>query len=167
MHSDTTIILPLPFKELIERRGLFSKNKKIYFGQDKSFSEDLKFNLEIDKQIPCIVNVIHAQMIVANYLGFKTMYLMGVEHDWLAKRSCTPEVPYFQDEHFYDEKDFPKMPVMTKFVPYEDICESSGMAFKIHRLLKEKMTDVKIFNLTPGSYLDVFPFKRYEDIMKK
>ncbi|MCK9351781.1 MAG: hypothetical protein M0P76_03250 [Candidatus Pacebacteria bacterium] len=168
VHEDTSVILPFSFKNAIEKRGLFAKNKKIYLSQNSrsTFRENGHFNIDIDKQIPVLVNVVFSAMITANYMGFKTMYLLGVEHDWLAKRSCTPEANYFQDQHFYEEDEFPKIPLLTTFVPYEKICISATLAYKTHRLLKQKMPDVQIFNLTPGSYLDVFPFQRYEDVAK-
>jgi len=167
IHSDTVAIFPYQAKEKIERRGLFSKNKIIYLSQDKLFRDDLNFNLDIDKQIPVLPNSVHAPMVVANYLGFKTMYLLGMEHDWLTRRSSTPEVPYLLDSHFYEEDEFPVMPLFRIITPYEKQCENARMAFQAHRVLKEKMTDVKIYNLTPGSYLDVFPFKKYEDVIKE
>ena len=168
VHEDTTMILPFQCKDVVEKRGLFAKNKKIYLSQDKCFTEDMRFNLDIDKQIPMMVNVIFSAMITANYMGFKTMYLMGVEHDWLVKKSYIEgQTPYYQEHHFYEAESFPKIPVLIETRQYERTCEGALLAFKTQRLLKQKMSDVKIFNLTPGSYLDVFPFKKYEDVISK
>ncbi|MCX6735941.1 MAG: hypothetical protein NTZ13_02560 [Candidatus Parcubacteria bacterium] len=167
VHDDTTIIMPYQYKDLIEKRKLFSKNKKLYLSQDRGFTEDGKFNIEIDKQIPVLQNIIFSSMISANYMGFKTMYLMGVEHDWLIKKSYIEgKTPYYQEHHFYEAEEVPKIPIMDTIVPYEKTCECARITFQTHRLLKQKMPDVKIFNVTPGSYLDVFPFKKYEDVMK-
>ncbi len=166
VHADTTMILPFQYKDVIEKRGLFKKNKKIYISQDRGFEESGDFNISLDKQIPVLQNVIFSAMIPAHYMGFKTMYLMGVEHDWLARPSSTPEKPYTEDPHFYEADEFPKIPLLSTINPYEKQCYCAFIAFKTYRLLKEKMIDVKIFNLTPGSFLDVFPFKKYEDVMK-
>ncbi len=167
VHEDTIMILPFTYKELIEKRDLFSKNKKIFLSQNQYFTEDGKFNVDIDKQIPYLQNIIFSSMITANYMGFKTMYLMGVEHDWLVKKSYIEgKTPYYQEHHFYEAEDVPKIPIMDIIVPYEETCKCARITFQTHRLLKQKMSDVKIFNLTPGSYLDVFPFKKYEEVME-
>jgi hypothetical protein len=164
----TLMILPFQYKDVVEKRELFSKNKKLYIAQNSrlDFRENGRFNIDIEKQIPSISNVVHSAIIAANYMGFKTICLLGVEHDWLVKKShIEGKTQYYQEHHFHEGDKAPKIPVLDVIMPYEKICEGVGRAFKIYRLLKQKMPDVKIFNLTPGSYLDVFPFQKYEDVM--
>jgi len=164
IHPDTVMIFLINNELNIKKRGLFSKNKIIYLNAlGCPMNDENPFHLNIDKEIPGLQNVILANIICANYMGFKTMYLMGVEHDWLTK----PSTMLCDDKHFYEGRpDSPQMNILTKFVPYEKSCYFAFCAFMAHRLLKEKMGDVEIFNLTPNSFLDVYPFKKYEDVVR-
>ena len=51
---------------------------------------------------------------------------------------------------------------------YESAIYHAGKLFKNYRLLKEKLAkekpDVKIYNATPNSFLDVFLMVKFEDI---
>ena len=53
-------------------------------------------------------------------------------------------------------------------VPYENRIYQAGILFKNYRLIKEKFSknrpDIKIYNATPDSFLDVFPMIKFEDI---
>jgi len=95
---------------------------------------------------------------IALYMGYKNIYLIGFDHDWLATRG--------HSQHFYDPKDKPSSdvpPSDLSVFSYSQMIEISGRLFHYYSLIHEAAhaLDARIFNATPNSFLDVFPFKAY------
>lgn len=159
VHEDTIMIFPLKSKRLIETKNILPRNEKIYI-YAKGFMKDDRLNtVDISKAVPSPMSVSAACLMVAMYMGFDPIYLVGLEHGWLARRPDElVDAPHFynNDEKHYLSNDFS--------ATYEYDCWCTYMLFKNYRILK-KMTRAKIINLTPNSYLDVFPVQRYEDII--
>lgn len=157
-------------KEFVEKNKLFKDNSIYYLLNQGILDDNLRFNIEIDKVIPYTKNVIVAAIIIAAYMGFEEIYLLGCEHDFLAYPS---QKHYEKFPHFFknpydlsatEKTDYYAMAIM----PYEKHIYSSLVLFKNYRLLKEKLAiekpALKIYNATPNSFLDVFPMVKFEDI---
>lgn len=88
---------------------------------------------------------------VALFLGFKDIYLLGFDHDWLATRGFS--------EHFYQENnDAIKVDFSRR--SYTEMIQISLNLFKIYEHLKRlaEKNNARIWNLSNPSYLDVFPY---------
>ena len=87
---------------------------------------------------------------VALFLGFKDIYLLGFDHDWLVTRGHSP--------HFYEERDGVDKADLSKF-SYIEMIRISLNLFEIYVKLRQnaKKRDARIWNLSKPSYLDVFP----------
>jgi hypothetical protein len=87
---------------------------------------------------------------VALFLGFKDIYLLGFDHDWLVTRGHSP--------HFYEEQDGVDKADLSKF-SYIEMIRISLNLFEIYLKLNQiaKKRDARIWNLSKPSYLDVFP----------
>jgi hypothetical protein len=87
---------------------------------------------------------------IALFLGFKDIYLLGFDHDWLVTRGHSP--------HFYEERDGVDKADLSRFA-YIDMIRISLNLFeiyvKLHQIAKKR--DARIWNLSKPSYLDVFP----------
>jgi|SRR3989344_4565008 len=162
VHEDTVMIFPLKSKRLIEKNNIFLKNKKIYMYAKGFLDENYSGVIELHKTIPTPMSVSVTCLMVAIYMGFDPIYLMGLEHDWLAHKS-NPNVRV-DAPHFYDNKENQYFINDSAVNTYELNCWCSYLLFKNYRLLK-KGTDSKIYNLTPNSFLDVFPFKKFEEVV--
>lgn len=92
-----------------------------------------------------------AQMaiMIAIYLGFDRIYLLGFDHDWLVSRE--------HSTHFYEEtEDLPKADLAI--FSYREKIEMSLNLFLIYeriRCLADK-EGIRIINLSRPSYLDIF-----------
>lgn len=158
-------------KEFIEKKCLLKNNSIYYLLNQGILDDNLRFNIEIDKTIPYTKNVIVAAIMIAIYMGFEEIYLLGCEHDFLAypQQNHYERFPHFFKNPYDLEKkeltDYYAMAIM----PYEKHVYSTLVLFKNYRLLKEKIAkekpDVKIYNATPNSFLDVFPMVKFEDIV--
>ena len=95
---------------------------------------------------------------VALYMGYKNIYLVGFDHDWLATRGYSP--------HFYDSEEGPSRectPADLSEFSYTQMIEISSRLFGYYRLIKEASLEAgaNIYNATPGSFLDLFKFKSF------
>lgn len=155
--------------DVVESKNLFPSNEIYCLATDGFLKENLDFNTDISRVIPNTKNVIIACIIIAAYMGFEEIYLLGCEHDFLAYPNN-----YEWSPHFYKNEDFDmKNPDDVKkynlsVTSYESVINHAGKLFKNYRLLKEKLAkeklSVKIYNATPNSFLDVFPMIDFEDI---
>ncbi len=105
--------------------------------------------------------VIYVSIQAAYYLGFKEIYLLGVDHDYLNELNRG-------GHHFYkEEKSFSDVKHLEQFSK-EKWFEEYYYRWKQYRLMNEFLNSkgVKIFNATEGGLLDVFPRVRYSDLVK-
>lgn len=89
---------------------------------------------------------------LALYFGFKKIYLLGLDHDWLVTRGYSP--------HFYNEtEDIPKIDM--SMWTYTEMIKISLNLFDTYAKLKKnsEAINASIINLSSPSYLDVFPTK--------
>ncbi|MFA5743030.1 MAG: 6-hydroxymethylpterin diphosphokinase MptE-like protein [Candidatus Paceibacterota bacterium] len=155
--SNCMFFFPYWTASTIQKYNLFQKQKVYYLAIGGEMKENKCFHSDIDKPIPSLINVVLPNLFVAHYMGFKEIYLLGCDHDWLAQ----PSDAY--PTHFYD-----KEPLYKKSfsLSYEKTIPYVLDLFRSYRLIKEKFSDVKIYNATAGGFLDVFPRVDYEEIVK-
>lgn len=162
---ETKLIFSMIAKDTIEQNNFFPENPKYYILQHGFMDERLKFNIDPTKPIPFTKNTFLLAMLLAVNMGFETLYLMGCEHNFLDQ---LPRKWFYTFKHFYDEPPglLPKESENT----YETGMEHCLRLFRNYRYFKEKLAiekpNVKIYNATPESFLDVFPSINFEDINK-
>jgi hypothetical protein len=102
---------------------------------------------------------------LALYLGFREIYLIGFDSNWLGTLEQS-------SVHFYDTN--PYYPHFDKaLVPgesFEDQFWTCFLEFKSHRLLRDKakLMGARIMNATNGGWLDMYPrvsFERLFEVM--
>jgi hypothetical protein len=93
-----------------------------------------------------------AQMaiVLALYLGFRKIYLLGLDHDWLVTRGYSP--------HFYEEPDHMAKADLSRFT-YTEMIRISLDLFETYQKIAKiaAKRGARIVNLSTSSYLDVFP----------
>jgi hypothetical protein len=101
----------------------------------------------------------------AIYMGCDPIYLLGFDHDYLANRGV--------DRHFYKGgtvagHHLVGVPLADR-IPYDEEMRANIKLWNNYRRLKSiaDRQGIRIFNATPGSYLDVFPRIEYEQVLKK
>jgi len=166
----TELFLNISGKEFVEKNNLFREHAIHYLALSGHFRDNLNFNTDIDRVIPTTKNVIVAAIIIATYMGFDELYLLGCEHSFLAQ----PAQDYYRKfQEFYKTNYDEKNPEQIKryamdIMTYEGHIDNIKILFKNYRLLKQKLAKekpaVKIYNATPNSYLDVFPYIKFENI---
>ena len=144
----------------------------IYF-LNYAFSSELnEFSLynrniwDLKKNLFACKTVVYSAIQVACYMGFKEIYLLGCDHDYLLRYFNNS----FDGHHFYadnDGTDPEKVKGHLEEFTLERWFEQYYFRWKQYRLMNEYLgaNNCKIFNATNGGMLDVFPRVRLEDVV--
>lgn len=110
-------------------------------------------------------NVLIPAIMVAIAEGYGTIYITGADHSWMSTISVTDdnEVVSVQP-HFYNDSEHEQERVRHEYKGYRlhQIVESFAVAFRsYHQIVAyADSLGVKIYNATPGSFIDAFPRKK-------
>ena len=147
----TKLFLPLNQIDFCVRNHLF-ENADVHF---------LLTSLPMDKYgirkvnlcgcIPSGASTVGINMLIAYYMGFRNMILIGCDCSWAALRS--------EDAHFYPEKIHPPS-------KYEQVLRDAMDQFAGYRILRNFLVPrgCKVHDATEGGFLDVFPKVKYEEL---
>jgi hypothetical protein len=104
-------------------------------------------------------------LIVALYMNFNEIYLLGIDHSYLSYND--PASYRFYGEHSDSNKKTSEEIIRNQEVHQKSqntiILEGTHLAFEQYTLIA-KSTRSKIYNLSPTSILDIFPRKNFHDI---
>lgn len=147
---------------LIRSNSLFNKHSINYIGSStNNFRYESDFDLT--KCIPQVQSVPVLTIVIAIYMGFKDIYLIGVDHDWFIKR----EYKYAFGKNFLAGKELGveidgSMPGLL----LADELPKANALFDQYRRVKEYGFEkgVSIYNATAGGLLDEFPRVSIEEI---
>ena len=154
---------PISVRKLFEENKLFPGEKSYYLDMGKSIDlwDNTNNDLDFTKTIPSVQSTAQLAILLAIYLGCDEIFLLGLDHNWLAYRDC------LSAPHFYPETATKNNPPGIKSLKYLDFIKSALVLFKgyenIHNYARRR--GIKIVNLTEGSYLDEFSQKHYTDVV--
>lgn len=111
-------------------------------------------------------NVLIPAIMTGIAAGFREIYIAGADHSWLQSIWVTEqnEVVSVQP-HFYKEDEDEKKRVVNEYRAYRlhQILESFRIAFESYHRIERyaRRAGVRIYNSTPGSYIDAFERKQF------
>ena len=141
---------------------------KYYFGIN--IKDALYFNMQADDSIPFeeFANIVENSNTVAYtaaqlaaYMGFKKIYLIGVDHSFSVVQNDKGEIirdnnakDYFTDDYNGDKDELyiPNLDASTRaFLKMKKNCDAAG---------------IEVYNATRGGKLEVFPRVDFDDLLK-
>lgn len=175
--TNTTILLSIDAKNYIEKHNLFKRYKFYYIGTRGIMSEKFSFNIDLDRYLPWPKNSMLLCLMIAVYMGFGKIYLLGCEHNFLCFNIGQGKAISYnyghedkvtkadvKNDEVVKELAIPRDLTMT----YEENVAHVLQLFRNYRFFYKKVKkihpDIKIYNATPNSFLDVFPFINFKDI---
>lgn len=113
------------------------------------------------KQPFTVRTVIYEAIMMADYMGFNEIYLLGVDHDYLKDIDRTTNHHFYNDSQSFSDHDH------LKAITLEDWFLIYHLRWKHYRLIQKHLNakDVKIYNATPNSMVDVFPRISLESVI--
>ena len=121
-------------------------------------------SIDLTRPLPTITNSAQLAILIALYAGCSPIYLIGMDHDWLAHRG--------QDPHFYPHTTLENHPTAHgdcgKY-SYRAILEDVLKVWRGYETLRAyaEKHGQQIINCTDGGFLDVFERATYEDIARE
>jgi len=134
----------------------------IKFG--RGWNSAVRRGIDLTGSLPAPQSVAIMALMIALYLGFGEIYLLGCDHDWILHLG--------ENAHFYDEK----KSALYRSGHHEGVDLDLATEFRNHLILWEQYkalreiaerNNTRVFNATAGSLLDVFPRAHYDSILKR
>lgn len=154
----------------IRENKIFDLTDDIRFYKTKSDIENiLKFKPSIDREIYAGQNIAVFGIQIAMSMGFKKIYLLGLDHDWIYK---LPKKEYTKFESS-------KVTTSTTNAKTDfDVIGQDKFSFwvKVYSVLWSNYEHIKkyadannisVVNITEGGILDVFERENFEDVVKQ
>jgi len=152
-------------KEIVEENNLFPNRIKNYFSMKGDWQNFDNEEIDLTRFIFPAQSISVIALQIAIYMGFKNIYLLGCDHDYLLNM--------YQTRHFYSENES----ILASTPDYSEWKESSfGTEIDSHFRLWQQYRDIlkysqerkiNIWNATNGGLLDVFPRIKYESLFSK
>ncbi|MDE6078847.1 MAG: hypothetical protein K2G35_02145 [Duncaniella sp.] len=111
--------------------------------------------------MPSPRNVLIPAIMTGIALGYETIYLVGADHSWTRTLSVSDDnIVQTVQPHFYDDnkEERERVSAVYRDVRLHDMMLSFHLAFKAYHVIASYAAarGVKIFNATPGSFIDAF-----------
>jgi hypothetical protein len=151
--------------ELVREYELFPGRTIHYIVLRESFDElNNRSVIDISQPIPRVESVPILAMMIAMYMGFRTIYLLGVDHDHFKTGNYSYAFPLGVQEG----KDFSVTANGTVLTSRHDDFQSLARLWRQYRVLREIAGEngISVINATPGGELDEFPRMSFESIIK-
>jgi hypothetical protein len=160
--SCTTYLIPLEGQSVAREQSLFKGGPVYYVNFQGSLDRTFAKRVDFESVVPRVQSVSQLAIMSAIYLGCSPIYLIGLDHDWLAKRG--------HESHFYAGRTIEGHPVAhgdLGRVPYRDDLVSVLNLWDGYKRLKTIAANegCEIINASDGGFLDVFPRARYEHVL--
>ena len=159
------LFLSVHDEPLIKQNNLFHNRKINYIDFCGCSIDDLK-EIDLTKKLPYVQSVLIMCLMVAIYMGFNEIYLLGVEHDSFR----TGEYKYFYKPTVLAGKDYSVTvdgKINSKMFPLYDELHALAYLWKQYRIVKNLAIadNIKIYNATAGGVLDEFERVNLEDVL--
>lgn len=151
--------------DLVRRHALFEGRKVHYLAFRESFDEVSHTERpDLADGIPRIESVPIMALMVAMYLGFKKVGLLGVDHDHFKSRTYI----YAFEVGVQAGKDFSVSTSGAVQTAWHDEFQSLARLWRQYRVLRKiaATNGIEIVNATPGGELDEFPRVEYATWVK-
>lgn len=109
-------------------------------------------------------NVLIPSIMQAIAMKYRTIYIAGADHSWLKTLSVDDDNRVVSIQpHFYKEEKSEENRIRIDYmkVKLHEVLESMCIAFRTYHTIKRyaDTRGTRIFNITPGSFIDAFPRK--------
>lgn len=106
-------------------------------------------------------NVLIPSLMIALWLGYRTIYIVGADHTWTRTLSVSDDnLVVSIQPHFYSDNRHEQQRVATTYstVHIHEILQSFSIAFRSYHAIERYARSIgaTILNSTPGSFIDAF-----------
>jgi hypothetical protein len=162
--GDAELFLSYRDEALVQEKHFFSGRKVNYLCMHDDFSKDSTRLVDISRIVPGVCSVAIMALMIAMYMGFKDIYLLGVDHDSFK----TGEYKYFFQPTVLRNTSLEFTEDGNIIYPLYDDLYAHWRVFGQYRALKRiaLAQGINIYNATAGGALDEFERVSLEEVLK-
>lgn len=147
----STYFVPHTAHGKIERDALLQSEQTYYIAMAGNLADQLAWTPDFTRAFPGVRTVAQLAIIGAMVMGCSPIYLLGLDHDWLAHAN-SHQTFYTGQAHEWKYKDLMQA-VLIMWRGYESIRDIATT------------NNIQIINATRGGFLDVFDRADYESVI--
>lgn len=158
-------IVPAHQLATVERFGLLPLDRVFACATTGDLALQRRARWDLTQPVYGVINVALLGILTAIYAGCRPIYLLGLDHDWLA-------TPGARCRHFYQGlsvQDHAEVAALENGAAhsYRFNLECVLNAFRSYEVIRATAGElgVEVLNATDGGFLDVFPRVRYEEVV--
>jgi hypothetical protein len=155
------IFVPSYANKFLSQSNALPSQRTYYVGMGAVRLEHSNEVPDLTSVTPGVQTVVQLAIMAAMFMGCSPIYLIGLDHDWLAQRN--------EDSHFYNERDADtESEAPVRPWTYLSLMGAITTMWEVYVVLKRiaDSAGIEIINCTRGGFLDVFKRARYEDIIR-
>jgi hypothetical protein len=159
----TTVFVPVEARAVVRAQGLLPEERVRWVAFSGKLADGLADVPDLTGAVPAVINVPLLAILTAMYAGCSPIYLLGLDHDWIAHRG--------RIGHFFKGSTIKNHPVANgadgREPPLRSLLESQLELWSSYEAIREVAAarGIQILNATDGGFLDVFPRASYEDVV--
>ncbi|HRG63802.1 MAG TPA: hypothetical protein PLP75_12400 [Burkholderiales bacterium] len=147
---------------IVSEAQLFTSNE-LYWYYPQSYTSD-KLSLDLVSPITSAGTASIYALIFALYMGFKEIYLVGCDHNYICLKN---EKDYrFYEKALHQNNEEARINELVSSSTNTREFASQSQIFNLYNKL-HKSTITNIYNLSSISLLDIFPNREFDTILKK
>jgi len=159
--SAAEYIFPLDGKPIVEKQSLLPLESTYFFAyQEQPIGFSVADTFDLTGPVPYPFSASQLAIMAAMFMGCTPIYLMGLDHDWLAHRG--------QDTHFFSGRSIENHATATGELNYSyaSEIEAMGKLWNGYKKLNSLAAahGIEIINATAGGFLDEFERVNYESL---
>ncbi|MCX6031983.1 MAG: hypothetical protein NT169_22135 [Chloroflexi bacterium] len=161
---NATMFFGLADRERNEINGRFAGRQVHYLKFGGALDDLVRDGVDLSMAVPGPQSVTIMALLIAIYMGFKNIYLLGCDHDWILHVGTSTHF-YNESQHALNRSGYSewhKPELGSEF----DSLSNLWRQYKTIRVLATGL-GISISNATGGGILDVFPRVRFENLMVK
>ncbi len=164
--GDAELFLNETEAALVKKHGLFSGRRVHYLALQQSFDEMKdRHIIDISRPVPRVESVPVMVLMIALFMGFEEIILLGVDHDHFK----TGHYTYAFDPQVQEGKDFTVNSSGEVTLSRHDDFQSLARLWRQYRVIREiaQNEGCNIFNANPSSELDEFPRMALQSVLRR
>lgn len=155
---DTKFVLPVSLNGTVVTNSYLCERKLYFVLFGDTFNKQTAIKFDPCKQIPNVQNTLGEGLLLAMYMGYKKIIILGTDHDWLSHWNL--------DSHFYSGSASAAIGEDIK-MPYHWWLNAVNKMFQQYLVINDiaKENRVEIINCSESGVLDVFPMKMLNEVI--
>jgi hypothetical protein len=151
------VFVPHYAREFLTTTRALPEDRTYYVGLCGGTEQDFRDLPDFTKVVPAVQTVVQLAVMAAMFMGCARIYLLGMDHDWLAQ--------FGAPTNFYSNDESGNQPQGNW--TYKSLMIAVVTRWNVHEMLRRiaEKNGIEIVNATHGGLLDVFERARYEDVI--